>query len=170
MKSKFVAIGGLIAAFLIPVSNARTFSFKLSNSVEITAIEEKFVPLEHHLSGCVAYQNCKVDGVIAIGSIGVPKSVLSSVVVKTGTKEYTLDTSGMFDPFMSPDGVKRNFGGFCSDENNCAFRAALGDAGGIHVAEWVIKNGKSWRTILSDSQDLVGFFFEKQNLTPPKYN
>jgi hypothetical protein len=57
--------------------------------------------------------------------------------------------------------------GFCYDKLNCSVRAVFGDAGGSHVAEWRIANGKAYRTVLSDSGDLVQYF--KTNLMPPRY-
>lgn len=144
------------------------FSLRLEGNIEITAREEVFFPADHKLKGCdVPLDVCEIDNHRLLGSASIPKTTLSKLVVKVAGVRYELETSGMFDPLLGPD-IRNNFGGYCYDPKNCSFRAALGDAGGVYSAEWVIRNGHAYRTMLTDSSDT--FEFIKYHLLPPQYN
>lgn len=166
MLNKFLVLGAL--TLLSTHLWSAEYALKLPGSIDVVAREDKFDREKHSVSGCgQANQICQVDGNLVYGATAVPKSSLSKLVVNIGGASYELDTKGMYDPLLGP-ALNKNFGGFCYDSKNCAFRAVLGDAGGIYSAEWVIKNGQVFRTTLTDSADIFQFF--KGHLAPPQYN
>ncbi|NYE58984.1 hypothetical protein FHW58_000136 [Duganella sp. 1224] len=159
---------GMVLAGVWGGAWADEYALKLPGNVEVVAREERFDAAGHAVSGCgQADQVCRVDGFAVYGATGVPRSSLTRLVVKTGGASYELDTSGMYNPLLDPE-LAGSVGGFCYDAKNCAFRAALGDAGGVYAAEWVIRNGSVFRTTLTDSADVFRFF--KAHLSPPQYH
>ncbi|NVE01347.1 hypothetical protein [Massilia sp. BJB1822] len=141
----------------------------LQGGVKIQAIEKAFVSKQHQIKGCAEKsQNCEIDGTVVVAPMGIPQTQLLRLAVQIGEKKYDLDTTGMFDPQIAENGFVKQFGGFCYDLNNCAFRGVFGEAGGLYAAQWVIRNGKTWRTVLTDDMDTAQFF--RANLTPPQYD
>lgn len=65
-------------------------------------------------------------------------------------------------------GVVRYFGGKCFDKKNCQFRGLFSDAAGTFVAEWLIVDGHSTRTVLTSSSDVVVLFTE--NIDPADFD
>ncbi|MBV7534321.1 hypothetical protein KW842_00950 [Duganella sp. sic0402] len=161
----------IFSIFFLVISNlafGKEILIKLAGGIEVSVSEENFIAAAHTVKGCSqAYSNCEVDGALAFGGVAVPKTTLKRITVTIGNARYELDTSGMYNPLIDSK-FAESFGGFCYDKNNCSFRGAFGDAGGVYAAEWVIKNGKAYRTSLSDSADF--FQFVKSHLSPPQYN
>ncbi|UMR29256.1 hypothetical protein MJ904_19510 [Massilia sp. MB5] len=156
---------------LVPHATVRAgeLIITLQGGIKIQAIEKAFVPKQHQLKGCSEKnQNCEIDGAVVVAPMGMPQTQLLRLAVQIGKKKYDLDTTGMFDPRIAENGFAAQFGGFCYDPNNCAFRGVFGEAGGLYAAQWVIRNGKAWRTVLTDDMDTAQFF--RANLTPPQYN
>jgi hypothetical protein len=69
-------------------------------------------------------------------------------------------------PLQAKGGI-RYFGGSCSDAKNCVFRGLFGDGANSYVAEWVIFDGVSSRTVLSGDDDLFELF--EKHMDPPVY-
>ena len=167
MKSLFFCV--LLAAIGSSAS-AKTYSFETSTGMRFLAEETTFDSAKYSIAGCGRGTDaCLINGRPATGAIGLPKSVLSRLTLSFQGKEYELDTSGMFDPFLPAKDadLSSQIQGFCYDALNCSIRAVFGDAGGSHAVEWRVSNGKAFRTVLSNSGDLVQYFMK--NLMPPKY-
>jgi hypothetical protein len=118
--------------------------------------ESPFIAADHVIEGCKTGLACRIDQREAIGSIGMPKSVLAEVRVTIDGATYRLDSTGAYNPLLDKD-LGRTWGAFCYDRENCTIRAALGDAGGSYGIEWIIRHGVPGRTILTNSGDVVRF-------------
>jgi hypothetical protein len=57
--------------------------------------------------------------------------------------------------------------GFVSSHATCQFRGIFSDAAGSYAAEWKIINGKSYRTFLTSSKDVLDLFIK--NIDPPTF-
>ncbi|WP_150119017.1 hypothetical protein [Massilia sp. NR 4-1] len=169
MKILLSLLVSLIFLMCHIIVRAGELTITLQGGVKIQAIEKSFVSKQHQLKGCAEKnKNCEIDGAVVVAPTGMPQTQLLRLVVQVGEKKYDLDTTGMFDPQITENGFVTQFGGFCYDPNNCAFRGVFGEAGGLYAAQWVIRNGKTWRTVLTDDMDTAQFF--RANLTPPQYN
>jgi hypothetical protein len=150
-------------------------SFTLPSAVTIRIIEVPFVASEHHLKACSGGPAaCLIDDRVPFGTDGdVPKTYVKSISASFKGRTYALDASQMFNAWGGRaleaklrDGRHfRYFGGRCEDSLNCTFRGLFSDGAGSFVAEWKVVNGTSQRTVLTWSNDIVGFFMD--NLDPP---
>jgi hypothetical protein len=164
------AVVAVLLLWASQASLAHSFTYRIAPDLEATASEEA-VPPSAVLAACrTSAPPCLADANAAVGSIpGTrPKTFLKALTIRYKGRAFQLDTGGMFNPLLPPEGLRARFGGFCYDEFNCTFRGVFGDAGGSYAAEWRIIDGKMWRSALSDSADLFDFF--KSNLKAPQYD
>ena len=148
-------------------------TFMLPSGVEVKIIEEKFSVSDFDVEGCGnSDTSCLINGNLPYGTaFGLPKSYLKELTVTYNGRSHKLDTSNMYNAWGSRPleykGVIRYFGGNCYDKDNCQFRGLFSDAAGSYVAEWKIIYGKSYRTVLTGSGDIINLFME--NIDPPIY-
>jgi hypothetical protein len=165
----------LVVFILIPIGAwADTQAdFKLPSGVNVTIVEGAFDAKQFQIDGCSDKDNkCTINGRIPAGvAFGLPSTFVKSIVVSSNGKKYLLDSSGMYNAWggrpLKVKGVVRYFGGKCIDALNCRFRGLFSDAAGTYVAEWSIVGGVSTRTVLTDSDDIVGLFMK--HIDPPGF-
>lgn len=147
-------------------------AFTLPSGVHIKIAEAKFQKDNFRISGCGdTGKPCLINGHIPFGLIGnLPKTYVTAIAVSYQGHSYSLDTSNMYDAWgsrpLAVKGAIRYFGGSCSSIGICQFRGIFSDGVGSFVAEWQIVDGLSFRTILSDSNDVVNLFIH--NIDPPE--
>lgn len=148
-------------------------NFTLPSKVEVTIIEAPFYKNKFKIEKCSGNTDvCRINGKIPFGTtFYLPKTYVKSIVISFQGKSYALDVSNMYDAWRnSPleySKGSRYFGGKCFDVKNCQFRGIFSDAAGAFVAEWIIANGRQFRTVLTDRDDVVGLFMK--NIDPPEY-
>jgi hypothetical protein len=147
--------------------------FKLPSGVDVKIIEDNFSSSDFKIEGCTDTDSyCLINGKLPYGTaFGLPKTYLKSISISYKGCSYELNTSDMYNawgarPLKYKD-VIRYFGGNCYDKDNCQFRGIFSDAAGSYVAEWEIINGKSYRTVLTNSGDIMDLFLK--NIDPPTY-
>jgi hypothetical protein len=105
----------------------------------------------------------------AILGTQAPKTVLSRLEVTVQGKSYRLDTSGMVDPLIGPrEQAGQAIRLACDETGACTVRGVFGDGGAAYACEWVIRGGKSARTVFTPSND-IGHFL-RENLVAPTYH
>src|SRR5262249_28680864 len=149
--------------------------FTLPSNVQVRIVEAPFEKSQFSVSGCDADNKpCFINGHLPWGvAFGLPRTYVKQITVSYRGVSHTLDASDMYDAWGSRplqyEGTKlRYFGGRCFDENNCQFRGLFSDTSGSFVAEWRIVGGKSFRTVLTDSDDVKNLF--DKNIDPPEYD
>lgn len=165
-------VGGLIchtAAFA-----DTTATFTLPSGVAVRIVEAPFNASLFKIQGCKdADSGCLVNGRVPFGTdFGLPKTYVKSITVAFKGQSYSLGVSDMYNAWggrpLEVPGAVRYFGGQCFDAKNCRFRGLFSDAAGAFVAEWLVVNGRSIRTVLSDSGDIVRLFTE--HIDPPVFD
>lgn len=164
----------LIVAFLLTLPGSSAFAdstFTLPSGVHVQITEQKFQKDQFQVVGCkVGDKSCLINGHIPFGMMDyLPKTYLKAITVSYLGHSYSLDVSNMYDAWgirpLAFKGSVRYFGGACSDANNCQFRGLFSDGAATFVAEWCVVNGKSTRTVLTDSSDVVDLFMH--HIDPP---
>ncbi len=150
-----------------------TATFNLPSGVTVAITEAPFDKSKFTVSGCTGHNSsCLINGHIPIGgdSAQLPMTYVKSITVSFKGQSYSLDASDMYDAWgnrpLELKGV-RYFGGQCIEISYCQFRGLFSDASGTFVAEWVIVDGKSIRTVLTGSDDIVDLFMK--HIDPPEY-
>ena len=156
------------AAFLLGSGDALAadaiVEFVLPSKVQVRIVE---APFETSAQTYDPSKPCLVDGRIPFGvDCTKPNSYVKSISVQVAGRRVELEAGSMYNAWegrpLSPKplpGRKSNFryfGGGCATEDYCVFRGLFSDAAGTFVAEWVVMNGVSARTILSNSSDIKG--------------
>ena len=166
-----VAWGSLSSA----VSHAdTTAAFTLPSGVAVRIVEAPFKASQFKIQGCSEQDSaCLINGRVPFGNAdALPRTYVKSITVSFKGRSYALDATQMFDAWgsrpLEVKGAVRYFGGSCSDAKNGRFRGLFSDAAGAFVAEWLIVNGVSIRTVLTDSDDVVHLFM--QSIDPPEYD
>jgi hypothetical protein len=164
----------LVIMILSSIANAETQTeFKLPSGVEVKIVEAKFIASDFKIEGCNDSDTfCFINGRPPYGvAFGLPKTFLKNVTITYKDRSHSLETSDMFNAWGSRPieykDVIRYFGGNCYDKDNCQFRGLFSDAAGSYVAEWKIINGKSFRTVLTSSDDIIDLFMKK--IDPPTH-
>lgn len=136
-------------------------TFTLPSGMAVEIIEAPFKKELFKVEGCRDQEQlCLINNSIPFGiAFGMPKTYIKNIKVSFQGRSYSLNTKDMYNAWgsrpLEQKGIVRYFGGKCYDTKNCLFRGLFSDAGGTFVAEWQIKNGKSIRTILTDSNDVI---------------
>lgn len=143
----------------------------LDHSSELRFSEYEYSNAEQ--KACVADRSaCYLNGYPALGVNNVPPaSYLSGLTLNVADRQYDLETTHMYNPMTNrKQGEGDNMQYFvvvCVDAINCTVRGIFADAGASYVAEWLIVDGVSLRTILSPSADVVEAFVD--NIVPPDF-
>jgi len=143
--------------------NEKTYSLKISKSIKIELHEK-------NIKSGTTTKNLP-NGNLVFGATKTPKTYVSKIVFNVNNNLYNLDNKYMYNawgnrPLEVPNVIKY-FDAHCYDNNNCTIRGIFSDAAGSFVAEWKIINGKSFRTIITDSSDILGMF--RNNISPPVF-
>ncbi len=148
-----------------------TATFVLPSGVSVRIVEAPFKPSRFKIRGCTeGASSCLINGRIGAGTTGLlPKTYVKEIRITVGTSSYVLDSSDMYDawgsrPLEHPGNI-RYFGGDCVHQRLCQFRGIFSDGAGTFVAEWIIIDGVSARSVLSSNSDIVGLFMK--NIDPP---
>jgi len=114
---------------------------------------------------------CRINGGIPFGvGAGIPKTVLAKLSLTVEGRTYDLDVSNMYNALgRRPDGaaVSRHMAAACYDRENCVVRGIFSDAASAYVAEWAVVDGRTSRTMLTGSRDVVDLF--QRHLEPPGF-
>ena len=163
----------LSASFATAAFADKTTNFTLPSGVVVELVERTFVKSQFKVEGCSGQeQKCLINGRIPFGSdLDLPKTYVKRIKVSFQDKTYSLNSADMYNawgsrPLEYPGSI-RYFGGKCFDSRNCQFRGVFSDAAGSFVAEWLVVNGVSARTVLTSSNDVVHFFME--HIDPPEF-
>jgi hypothetical protein len=161
-----------ILATMAAAPAANVVRFTLPSGVKVEIVEAPFASSGIKAVGCEnAVQVCRLGGKPYGMATGLPKTYVRSIGITYVNATYRLDSADMYDawgsrPLQKKGGI-RYFGGSCSDAKNCVFRGLFGDGASSYVAEWVIFDGVSSRTVLSGDSDLLGLF--EKYIDPPVY-
>jgi hypothetical protein len=156
----------LIVVALCPLTAAASediAQFTLANQVVVRIVE---APFEESGQSFDSKSPCLVGNSIPFGvDCTRPKSFVKHLTVSVNGHTYELDASAMFNawggrpletaPILGTSDKFRYFGGRCVPEGNCVFRGVFSDGAGTFVAEWVVFNGASRRTVLTSADDVV---------------
>lgn len=162
----FNAIG-----LICPAMSFAGTELTLPSGAKVTIDEQPFDKASWKVESCGAEMPaCLVNGHIAFGAaFQLPKTYLKKITVTVGGKVYDLDSTSMFDAWgtrpLQVKGAVRYFGGACSSPGNCRFRGLFSDGAGSFVAEWLIVEGHSTRTVLTDISDVIQLFTKE--IDPP---
>ena len=181
LRSKVRAAFFILLLLFVPTAvsaNARaetksSSTFTLPSGVTVTITEAPFDKSKFTVSGCSDDNPCFINGHIPFGlGTQLPRTYVKSITVSFKGQSYALDASDMYDAWgnrpLEVRGVVRYFGGQCSEIKYCQFRGLFSDGIGSFVAEWVIADGKPFRTVLTGSEDIVDLV--SKNIDPPEYN
>jgi len=166
------ALLGCLLSFTAWADQSSTFV--LPSGVEVTVVEAAFHADNFAVEGCSERSStCRINGRIPYGvAFGLPKTYVKSIEVSFQGASYALDVADMYNAWgnrpLEYPGAVRYFGGKCFDEKNCQFRGLFSDAAGSFVAEWLIVDGYSTRSILTSNSDVVNLF--TKNIDPPEFN
>lgn len=150
-----------------------TANFTLPSGVVVQIVEAAFDKAKFKVKGCSGREPyCQINGRTPFGTdLDLPKTYVKNIWVSFAGAKHGLDAKDMYNAWggrpLEYKGSIRYFGGKCSDSNNCQLRGVFSDAAGSFVAEWQIVNGKSTRTVLTNSNDVVHLFME--HIDPPEY-
>jgi hypothetical protein len=115
---------------------------------------EKFVPEKHKIKSCGDY-TCLIDGNPFFGSDGeIPSEKIARIVFLHQDCIMNLDVNAMYDPNISSDNIKYRIK---VDHYWGAFYKVTGrfsDGAGAYIAQWIVTNGGSIRTHISDYETL----------------
>lgn len=174
MKNMFIAI---LLTVLLPVfSDAADINSKfiLPSGVEISIIEASFQKKKFKVEGCSDRGSvCRINGRIPFGiAFGLAKTYVKRITMTFQGKSNQLYVADMYNAWgnrpLEYPGTIRYFGGKCFDAKNCQVRGIFSDAAGTFVAEWLIADGRAFRTILTDSNDVVNLFMK--HIDPPEFD
>jgi hypothetical protein len=142
-------------------------SFKLNDSIYISASISKFKPALHTYDTCESQGNwtgiCFIDNQFWFGSdagTSLPKYQLDSLVIKIHNKSIQLKTSGMYNPSFSGKISARQFKIQKTDFGYKIF-AYFSDGAGSYSAHWLLTKNKSFRTVLSNEENMFYWQIEK---------
>lgn len=130
---------------------------QFGHGVELIVTIEEFEPENHTIDTC-HFQNqpyyCKIDGENWFGrdmGLELPSYELKEIVVVHKGMETALDVSQMFNPTFSLSISQRQFEvNVVNDE--LEVYAWFSDGAGTYCAKWLVRDGASKRTLLSNSE------------------
>lgn len=160
-----------IAPLLLPGFSLASASFTLPSGVRVDIVEARFEKDHHRIFGCTDPDGgCRINGRVPFGvRSNLPETFVRKIKVTFRERSYFLDAAGMYDAWgdrpLEVKGAIRYFGGGCVDLENCQFRGIFSDGAATFVSEWRIVNGHSFRTVLTDSSDVVDLFM--RHIDPP---
>ncbi|HTG02060.1 MAG TPA: hypothetical protein VK654_15875 [Nitrospirota bacterium] len=149
--------------------NETTATYEFGTA-RVTIVEKAFDPLQAKVETCQGGAGiCRINGAIAFGvASGMPKTFLAKVVVDISGRTYQLDASGMYNAWGRKTGdAAQSLSAHCFDPFNCIVRGLFSEAAGAYVAEWAIVDGRTARTMLTGSRDVVDLF--RKNIGAPLF-
>ena len=164
----------LLAVLAAPAFADSEATFTLPSGVAVKITEASFEKDSFKVSGCTdTSPGCMINGHVPMGvAFGMPKTYVRQISISYLGQTYLLDASDMYDAWgkrpLERKGFVRYFGGKCFDQKNCQFRGIFSDGEGSFVAEWIIVDGVTVRTVLSGSDDIVRLFIK--HIDPPEAN
>ena len=155
---------------------ARSVELRLSEDIVVQLVERSVVLDEKNRDYCKDKTVGLVNGTAPFGEDSsnpraVPSSYLAKLTLRVKGKTYNLETTNMYNAWGDrplEDHGQKYMAAHCYDPNTCTLRGIFSGQGGLYVAEWIIGNGKPFRSILSDSTDVVDFFM-KGGINPPVF-
>lgn len=174
MKNIVVVILLYISCSIFAFAAEASSKFLLPSGVEVSILESPFNIKKFKVEGCSDKASiCRINGHIPFGvAFGLPTTYVKSITITFQGKSNLLDVSDMYNAWgnrpLEVPGKIRYFGGKCFDVKNCQVRGIFSDAAGSFVAEWLIVNGKVFRTVITGSNDVVDLFMK--NIDPPEFD
>jgi hypothetical protein len=175
MMKRYIHLMLVVFAFIVCAGQAvanQPVALVLPSGVRVVIIEMPFDRATFKISGCEGGDHgCIINGHVPFGSDNeIPKTFTKSITATYQDKSYSLDVSDMFNAWgtrpLEVKGAVRYFGGKCRDAKNCELRGIFSDGAGSYVAEWQIIHGVPFRTILTNSDDVVNLFIH--HIDPPE--
>ncbi len=144
----------------------------LGGNRTVTITERSFDSWQAKVENCREGSGiCRINGGIPFGVGGsVPKTVLIKLSLTVEGRAYDLDVSNMYNAWgRRADGTtaSRHLAAACFDRENCVVRGIFSDGASAYVAEWAVVDGRTSRTILTGSRDVVDLF--QRHLEPPGF-
>ncbi len=135
------------------------YTVAISDSIQVQIVEAPFHPNEHLISLCPDSELlCLIDGEIPYGAqFYLPQTYLKNLTLIVGGSRYKLDTSNMYDAWRLRPSV-HNLSADCSDAKSCTLRGLFADGANTYAAEWQVTEGRSRRTLLTSSEEIVSRF------------
>ncbi|VAW58416.1 hypothetical protein MNBD_GAMMA08-201 [hydrothermal vent metagenome] len=164
---KTINLASAILFLIFPLSayadNEKIYRFKISKDINVVLHEK-------NIKSNTTAKNLP-NGNLIFGATRTPKTYVNKITFYVNNKSYNLENMYMYNawgnrPLEVPNVIKY-FDAHCYDNSNCTIRGIFSDAAGSFVAEWKIINGESFRTIITDSSDVLGVF--KNNISPPVF-
>jgi hypothetical protein len=167
--SYFVSYTFFLVAVCIPCHPAlaeKIVRLVLPNSVSVEIVEGAFDTGRFKIEKCNTEEGCLINGYPVFGvSFDLPKTYVKEIKARIRGKEYDLDTRGMFDAWgdrpLKFNGGIRYFGSSCSGAI-CLLQGIFSDGAGTFVAEWMVTEGRAFRTIITDDSGIIELF--KKNI------
>jgi len=150
----------------------RSYSYTLSNGVQVTIIEEPFNPSQHKITLCHEKNDdgeiadktyiCKIDGLpfYGVGESREPSTELKAINVTVRGHLYKLNTSQMYNAWgdsRKPDDYLR----VTCHKKLCSVKGLFSDATGAFAVEWRILNGESKRILITGDELVIVQFIEE---------
>jgi hypothetical protein len=172
MRWRLLFLATLIAVSLTARGADTAARFTLPSGVAITIVEAPFSEAHYPVSCSKDRRPCLINGRVPFGAIEAPTTYVKRITATFEKRTFVLDSTDMYDAWgnrpLEQTGVIRYFGGRCYDRESCTFRGIFSDGAGTFVAEWVVVNGRAYRSVVTDSGDVVSLFME--NIDPPEYD
>lgn len=135
-----------------------TFAFTSDVSLHLRA--SPFDSTKHQVSRCKILDwegVCLIDGKPVLGTDwDIPRSVLESLELEIGSTRVSLEVSSLYNPwFGSPS---KEFFSVSQVEGGWVVRGCFSDGDGSYVAEWLVINGGSLRTLVSRDESVMDQF------------
>jgi len=153
-RLKYIGLTFLFLFFSLSAcaDNEKTYKLNLSKNIKVE-IHEKNIKSSNTKEGLP-------NGNIIFGATRKPKTYVSKIIFVVNNMSYSLESKYTYNswgnrPLEIPNVIKY-FDAHCYDDTNCTIRGIFSDAAGSFVAEWKIINGKPVRTIITDSNDILG--------------
>lgn len=160
MHNKSLLIVLIILIAISSIGHAKTSEIFIDGIGSLKVYIETFSPEKHTLEKCGDYV-CLIDGAPFFGSDGkIPSEKM--VKLEFLHKEYTisLDVSSMYDPNVNDSNIKFRLS---ADHYWGPFYKIFGrfsDGSGTYIVEWIVTEGGSIRTHISDFEG-VHMLFKK---------
>ena len=149
---------------LVCSSDSTRFTFPEGLAIEISV--SKFEKENHQVTLCGEEYVCLVDGLPIWGTDGkIPQEKINSINFTHNKYNAKLDTSGMYDPLITPDD-KARFSVSHYFDDSWKVRGRFSDGAGSYYVEWLVTKNGSTRTAIGDSESLYEMYhnwFGEQN-------
>jgi len=155
---KYTLISILLLTFLDVSSQKRISVVKLTDSITLTGMIEKFNATMHEVDTCSdSFGNkyiCKIDQKVWYGSdrgLELPRNQLLWLKIKIKNKNIHLNVSGMFNPAFEYELSKKQFK-LKNRKSGYILYSFFSDGAGTYTVYWEINNYKSRRILISTDE------------------